>query len=233
MSAVIYGKHPAFGDFLAHGLPHKHLHVLDEWLETVLPDVRKGLGDNWEAAWEAAPPLRFWIGPMLLGVPLIGIFLPSMDKVGRRFPLFFALSDVVTPPPVHAAFDPAPYDALWNHVSQFEMPQSGPQGAERLLAGFEMPDLQGAPWDEGQDGTIWGQRADGDLDRLFRDARPSDNEQAQLMRSHWWQTGRKDREAGWLGCNGLPDAGSLTWLLTARVRQAQNEDAPAMEDTRS
>ena len=56
-TVVIYGKHPAYGDFLAHGLDHALLSRFDSWLEHVLPALKQGLGDDWEAGWAAAPPL--------------------------------------------------------------------------------------------------------------------------------------------------------------------------------
>ncbi|CUH75067.1 type VI secretion-associated protein, family [Tritonibacter multivorans] len=221
VSAVLYGKHRAFGDFLAHGLDHQHLAPLDAWLEAVLPELRSRLGERWEAAWAAAPPLCFWIGPSLLGVPLCGVFMTSADRVGRRFPLVFGLAGVVTPPPVDDTFSPAPYGALWAHIAGFRLPEEGLQGAATLLEGFEPPALEGSVWDAGSDGTLWGQRGDGDLGRLFADARRHDAAQAQFTRSHWWQEHIDGREAGWLACNGLPDAEALEWLLTARATEGE------------
>ena len=229
MSAVIYGKHPAFGDFLAHGLPHEVFVVLDRWLEEVLPVLKQGLGEEWEVAWRNAPVLRFWIGPEVLKAPLMGLFIASQDKVGRRYPLIFGLTGVVVPPPVHRAHDDAPYDALWRHVSDFRMPETGPRGAETLLAGFDVPDPAGAAWQAGQDTTLWAQRADGALARLLADARAADAQQAQLARSHWWQGADATHEAGWLGAAGLPDADSLRWLITGRQRAAVPEQGAAHE----
>lgn len=213
---MIYGKHRAFGDFIAHGLPHSHLAPLDSWLEAQLPVLRAQLGDNWEMVWAAAPPLYFWIGPNILGVPLLGVFIPSADKVGRRFPLIFGLTDVVTPPPVADGFEAGPYEALWSHIVEFRMPERGLQGGEGLLQGFVMPQLHGTPWESGSDGTLWGQREDGNLMRLFADARSQDAIQAQFTRSHWWHPGH---DAGWLACNGLPDASALAWLLDQQTKR--------------
>ncbi|QUJ78119.1 type VI secretion system-associated protein TagF [Sulfitobacter albidus] len=227
MDLVIYGKHPAFGDFLSHGLPHPILHKLDAWLERVLPTVRKGLGDDWEAAWAAAPTLYFWLGPDIIGVPLLGLMAPSQDKVGRRFPLVLGLSDVITPPPVHRGHDATPFLALSAHLDRFEVPPDGTRGAATLAANFDPPALVGVPFEDGQDGTLWGHREDGDLGRLFADAADADAQKAQLGRSHWWHADTPTHYAGWLAANGLPDAEGLAWLLTARWREtdgAQRDD---------
>jgi type VI secretion system protein ImpM len=229
MSAVIYGKHPAFGDFLAHGMRHEVFVVLDRWLESVLPGLRRDLADDWEVAWSNAPVLRFWVGPRVLGEPLMGLFMTSRDRVGRRYPLIFGLTGPVTPPPVHKAHDESPYDHLWAHVAGFQMPEERPQGAETLLRGFTEPQVQGAPWEPGTDTSLWGQRSDDDLGRLFADARAADAQQAQLARSHWWHPGLPNREAGWLGATGLPDAAALNWLLTQRPRQAEAPAEPVKD----
>ncbi|MEL6915918.1 MAG: type VI secretion system-associated protein TagF [Pseudomonadota bacterium] len=238
MSAVIYGKHPAYGDFLGHGLPHAELHVFDRWLEAVLPKLRDGLGDQWEAAWRAAPALRFWAGPDIIGAPLAGVMLASRDRVGRRYPLIFALTGVVSPPPLHPAFDHGPYEAMLGHILAFEAPPDGAKGAVRLIEGMALPELAGAPFEEGQDGVLWASRADGNLGQLFQDARGADADKAQLGRSHWWHPATEVRQAGWLAVNGLPDADALRWLLTDRVVASEaappppsppHETAPAAE----
>lgn len=217
-SAVLYGKHPAFGDFLAHGLPHERLMPLDAWLEGMLPELKSSLDSRWEEVWTHAPPLRFWLGPEILGVPLLGLFIASRDKVGRRFPLMFGLGGWMTAPPTQEGHDPALWEALWTHVSAFQMPDGAPQGAESLLAGFLPPDLRGAvPWDADQGSTLWAHRRDGDLNRLFADARGVDGACAQYGRSHWWHPDWDGCAAGWLATRGLPGASEMKWLLAERA----------------
>lgn len=220
VSAVIYGKHPAYGDFLAHGLPHAQLHVFDLWLEGVLPRLRDALGEGWEEVWRTAPVLRFWLGPGIIGAPVAGIFVASRDKVGRRYPLVFGLSGVVSPPPVHPAFDAAPYDALLRHLRDFDPPAGGVRGAALLVEGWSPPDLRGVDPSDGADGILWASRADGDLAKLFADAHDMDADKAQLCRSHWWHPAMADRTAGWLAVNGLPDVDALRWLMTDEGRSA-------------
>lgn len=193
------------------------MRVFDTWLETVLPKLKESLANQWEASWRAAPVLRFWIGPDVFGSPLLGIFVASRDKVGRRYPLLFGLTGVVCPPPVHPAHDESPYDALLSHISTIDVSSEGSKGVGRLLDGLPLPELRGAPFEEGQDGVIWASRKDGDLARLLHDARGADTDKAQLGRSHWWHPSEEYRSAGWLAVNGLPDVTALRWLLTDRV----------------
>lgn len=231
VTPVIYGKHPAYGDFLAHGLEHGQFLGLDQWLEAVLPPLKAGLGDSWEAAWRYAPVLRFWIGPDVFGVPLFGIFIASRDKVSRRYPLMFCLTGLVPPPPIHPSHDEKPYDVLSTHIGGFEVPRDGTRGAKTLLTGFEVPAVLGTPFEDGFDGVLWGSRHDGDLARLFQDARSADYDKSQLARSHWWHPADDLREAGWLAVNGLPDTQALNWLLTGRLRPPEPKQTAA-PDTR-
>lgn len=230
VSAVVYGKHPAYGDFLAHGLPREQMAFFDRWLEGVLPSLKEGLGQQWEASWRAAPVLRFWIGPDIMGAPLVGLMLASRDKVGRRYPLLFGLTGVISPPPLHPAHDESPYEALLAHLSAFDAPAEGAKGVGKLLEGLDLPDLQGLPFEEGQDGVLWASRKDGNLAQLLSDARSADGDKAQLGRSHWWHPRETYRQAGWLAVNGLPDVGALRWLLTDRVEMPEEGAAPGLQE---
>lgn len=217
MRVFLFGKHPAVGDFLSHGLDSAPCARLENWLQDVLSSLKTDVGAAWETTWDSAPLLNFWIGPDIIGVPLIGVFVPSRDKVGRRFPLIMGLTGMVTPPPLHPAHDPAPFIALAAHVAGICTSGDGTPGVEKLIDGFDAPPLQGIAFEEGQDGTIWAHREDGDLDRLFMDAISVDADKAQLGRSHWWHAAASDRHAGWLGTNGMPDTTGMKWLLTERA----------------
>ena len=216
MSAVIYGKHPAFGDFLAHGLYHAVFAKLDAWANDTLPEVQNRLGDQWEHCWKTARPCRFWFGPEVLGVPLIGIMSTSQDKVGRRFPLIFGLTGDMVPPPTDPAHDEGCYDVLWAHMAAFEIPDDGLKGGAALLEGFVEPDVHGVPWAAHDSACIWGRRQDGDLGRLLHDAVAAETAKAQVSRTHWWRVGQAERgePADWMATTGLPDAAAMCWLLT-------------------
>jgi len=55
MGTFIYGKHPAFGDFIGAGLPQAVQDRLDGWLGAMLADLRVGWAAAWEASFDAAP----------------------------------------------------------------------------------------------------------------------------------------------------------------------------------
>lgn len=228
MSAVIYGKHPAFGDFIALGLEHAHFLKLDEWLNKTLPVVQSLLADEWEAVWRNAGALRFWIGPGVLGVPFFGLMAMSQDKVGRRYPLLFGMTGYALPSPTTDGHDESVYDAMWAHVSGFQLPKDGKLVSSALIADFVEPDLSAYPWGPGGDDvSIWGQRRDGDVHRLLTDARLAEAHKAQVSRSHWWRGSdvNSGRPAEWLATTGLPDAEAFYWLLTGRAAPASQRNS--------
>jgi type VI secretion system protein ImpM len=87
MQCSLYGKLPTKRDFIAAGVPREFLAVWEPWLQGSVSASRVNLGDRWQAAFLTAPIWRFWLGSDLCGVDVIGAFMPSLDGVGRYFPL--------------------------------------------------------------------------------------------------------------------------------------------------
>jgi type VI secretion system protein ImpM len=86
-----YGKIPARGDFVQMGLPRSFVAPWDAWMQRVLTASRAALGESWAAAWREAAVWRFVLSPGICGPgPVLGLFLPSVDRVGRYYPLTLA-----------------------------------------------------------------------------------------------------------------------------------------------
>lgn len=91
LTAGIFGKLPSRGDFVRSGLPADFVAAWDEWAQRMLVYTRAVLEDRWEAAWLDAPAWRFAMPPGSCGAgAAIGVMLPSVDRVGRYFPLAVA-----------------------------------------------------------------------------------------------------------------------------------------------
>lgn len=87
----LFGKLPARGDFVRAGLPGNFVAAWDDWLQAVIPASREQLGTGWLPAWLEAPVWRFALAPGLCGpAGALGVLLPSVDRVGRYFPLTLA-----------------------------------------------------------------------------------------------------------------------------------------------
>lgn len=86
-----HGKIPARGDFVRSGLPFTFTDPWDRWMEQMLTASRSALGDAWLPAWLEAPVWRFALTPGVCGPDaVIGLWMPSVDRIGRYYPLTLA-----------------------------------------------------------------------------------------------------------------------------------------------
>jgi type VI secretion system protein ImpM len=91
-SLGFYGKIPARGDFVRSGLPHAFVDPWDRWFQQGIAASRAEIGDEWIAAWLEAPIWSFALAPGICGPDaVLGLWMPSVDRVGRHFPLTLAV----------------------------------------------------------------------------------------------------------------------------------------------
>jgi len=94
-----YGKLPSLGDFAQRRLPTHFVETWDDWLARGLADWRKRDGDAWLDRYLNGPSWRFVLMPGVLGgddAAWAGVLMPSVDRVGRYFPL--TLAQQLAPP---------------------------------------------------------------------------------------------------------------------------------------
>ena len=86
-----FGKLPARGDFVGRRLDQAFRTALDDWLGKSIATSKRQLGTAWLPAYLNTPVWRFVLGPGLCGsAPALGVMMPSVDRVGRYFPLVVA-----------------------------------------------------------------------------------------------------------------------------------------------
>ena len=216
----LFGKHASYGDFVSHRVDAAVQTWLQGWLDTILPDLRDGLGDRWETSWDAAPPVRFWIGRGLAGRTIAGLLVASRDKVGRRYPLVILASSAAIAAPV---IDPAQdfYDRLQDRLINMD-PEDDIKDVVSALPSCRSEDDVTA-----QEGPLlWAHHPDGDLGALLRSAAGEDAKRAVTARSYWWVAARTSTEPSvWLGNAGLPDTATLGWLLFGQTVQSESAHA--------
>ena len=85
-----FGKLPGMGDFDQRRLPPRFRAIWDEWLQKGLQTLRAERED-WLAHYLQAPIWFFALGEGVMSPsPWIGVLMPSVDSVGRYFPLTVA-----------------------------------------------------------------------------------------------------------------------------------------------
>lgn len=83
-----YGKLIGAGDFVRRGFPADLYGHWDAWLQRGLLTIRGQLGETWLDAYLCAPIWRFALAPGVAGERAwVGAMMPSVDRVGRYFPL--------------------------------------------------------------------------------------------------------------------------------------------------
>lgn len=165
-----FGKMPSVGDFFRLNPPAGFVSVWDEWIQRAMLLAQSALGPDWDAHYMSAPIWRFSLSAGLAGPhKVMGVAMPSVDRVGRRFPLtLMAVVPAPGPAPLDhfcqeplferledlaldALEDGMTRDLLAQRLSEIPLPQSRPgarvrqSGAHSLTlrdaAGSVLPDL--------------------------------------------------------------------------------------------
>jgi type VI secretion system protein ImpM len=83
-----YGKLPCRGDFVQRRAPQGFVDAWDAWLQECLHVSRQQLGERWLDLYLTSPVWRFVLAEGICGESAYaGVMLPSVDRVGRYFPL--------------------------------------------------------------------------------------------------------------------------------------------------
>jgi type VI secretion system protein ImpM len=99
-----YGKLPSHGDFLQRRAPDGFIRVWDAWLQDCMANSRAQLGDVWLQTYLTSPVWRFFLSDGVVGASsCAGVLLPSVDRVGRYFPLTICAELPADLPPMAVA----------------------------------------------------------------------------------------------------------------------------------
>lgn len=110
-----FGKMPALGDFFRLNLPRDFVDTWDAWLQAGIAGLRDRMGGAWDGCYLSAPIWRFSLPKGQAGeAAMVGVMMPSVDRVGRQFPLTLA-SHIPLDTPAETHFLNAPlFDRLEN-----------------------------------------------------------------------------------------------------------------------
>lgn len=208
-----YGKLPAHGDFIGRDLNKGFLTSWDAWLSGCIASSQEQLGEAWLPKYLSAPVWHFALSPGVIDQQgWAGLVMPSVDRVGRYYPLTLAWSigrqnpvKVIGNSEFALKLENIVLDALeqgWNieqltdALSRIELAQlsvnSGPLLDQVSISLQETSALPQSAFDEL-------------LAPLLQDKYQS--------YSLWWTQGSQLLEPGLLCCQGLPKLGSFSALL--------------------
>jgi type VI secretion system protein ImpM len=162
VSAWLFGKLPAHGDFVARGLSPERRARLDAWLSAEMDRARADHGEAFEARYDAAPPWRY------AGGGAGAVICPSVDSVGRRFPLVAGVEagDETRAQAAAAACEAAIFGAFAQGMDADELWHA--LSGTRLQAGD--PPRRAGWWVDGAEAFVAGEHPRGLLSRMLAGA---------------------------------------------------------------
>ena len=220
----LYGKLPAKRDFVAVATPRDFLSAWEPWMQGGLSASRAALGTGWQAAYLKAPIWRFWLGADICGASVIGAFMPSVDGIGRYFPLtLFARAepgDRLPPPEIDGC------EAWLGEAEELLLSTLSEADFDRLaatIAGMAGPASaapSALPGDaiRTRDGSLVG---GGDLGDTLAAFRAFEAASVHSAMSYWWTLGGEDFDERVVASRRMPDpyvfAGMLNGQFDARA----------------
>ncbi len=216
-----YGKLPARGDFLSRGLPREFTDAWDEWLQSSMLEIRETLGDGWLEAYLTSPLWRFLIAPGVVSPDTwVGVFMPSVDKVGRYFPMTIAreLTEPVHPLLVadacetwFAAVEDSLLTALDDEALDVDAFESGLEAIPLPVP--EQPAFLSAPAVD--QGTRLALDPDASTARMLL-ALSVNSLDSLLPCCLWWGHGSEQVAPSLMLTRGLPEGGQFTAMINGQ-----------------
>ncbi|MEM8701674.1 MAG: type VI secretion system-associated protein TagF [Pseudomonadota bacterium] len=203
-----FGKLPDRADFVTARCPDGFLKLWEPFLMRGLAHSRQHLAGDWEDAYMTMPVWRFLLkrsqGDEALSQLLAGALMPSVDKVGRKFPLTIVAAvdgAEVTGEPAQGWYDEV--EAVLLGALREEAALSDFQEA---VAGLAAPDAG----------------ADTQTSSSGKDVEPDQETKGQVASRFWCGTGTRSYR---FDCDGLPAPEEFRWLLLPETFRAHRESA--------
>jgi type VI secretion system protein ImpM len=216
-----YGKLPSLGDFAGRRLPAAFIDTWDGWLQGVLQATQDALGPGWLDTYLTTPIWRFALLPGLLGPSgWVGVLMPSVDRVGRYFPLSVTAELPSYAAVAHAVFKAGDWFAGLEDAT-LGMLDSGrsPDDLDETLAALPLS----LPTAEDVDGPADSPRPLPSIEGFESVAGGlalAAWAQQRGRRALWWTRGRVDGPPLIFMCAGLPTAEEFGKLLESRASAA-------------
>lgn len=217
-----FGKVVMLGDFAHRRLPKSFIACCDRWLSQGISASRAQLGEHWLDTYLSSPVWRFAWAPGVVDERWwFGVVMPSVDAVGRYFPLVVAASDHNPPMSTHALHGLADW---YGHASETALSTLQPTAS---IDGFEARLMCLPPWQAGAtsrfENTAGRQQLvmQGSPDLVDWARQLAGPSVAKVYAGHsFWMTGESEREdtktARLTVVPGLPDSEQFSMMLEGR-----------------
>jgi type VI secretion system protein ImpM len=209
-----YGKIPALGDFASRRLPTEFTQRWDAWLARAIESSQAALGGAWLDTYLSGPLWRFALSPGIIDTRFwCGVLMPSVDRVGRYFPLTIATASTLPPSPPLAALEQW-YERTASAALECLMAGATVERLESALAGIAP--LSFYPSDGGitpGDGVFARLPATQGLEQAFAHAAAPLLLRELRGASYWWPRIEGVAAPAVVVHRGLPDAATFVRLL--------------------
>lgn len=221
-----FGKVTTHGDFVARRLPPGPQAMWDAWLQAALHGSREQLGRAWLETYLTSPIWRFVLaGGVVDGGAWAGVLMPSVDRVGRHFPLT-VLAPIADGPalPEWIAASKAWYDSIEAAALASLDDAFSLEGFDAALQALT-PAIEGMTAAAGAHGAAGYRLPLGGLDDVAA-ALPQLLGAALHGHSLWWTDGSDAVQPCALLCRGLPAPAVFGDMLGAVPVSRRSAAAP-------
>ncbi len=219
----LFGKLPAHGDFIERNLVRSFTTPWDDWLQRGLASSREIVGSNWLDFYLTSPVWRFFLSNGCVDSGAwAGVLLPSVDSVGRYFPLTFSL-------PVTESSNPHLFlmkNATWYEALEDIAIACLQQNfdADDTLLQLKNINVQAAFGTEQvttntNNGWIF-TSSDNELSsnyaHLLQQLQNTTTTSSPESQSLWWNRASSNRNSALINCRGLPNAQQFSFMLSGK-----------------
>lgn len=216
-----FGKVPVRGDYVTQHLPSEFVEPWDDWINEVLLHAKGQLGEKWLEHYLISPIWRFALSGGICGkATWKGVMMPSVDAVGRYFPMTIAASRVEIENPLQSLLmsddwyeraEEAVRSCLDDELS-FEELEESLKGLSRVEKESNNADefsrseeFSGAWVVEAPTLDSLAMKCPELVDRMLREL--------FFAYSVWWTQGSKHVKPVFLACQGLPPIEGFSAML--------------------
>lgn len=216
--AGFFGKVTSHGDFVSRRLPGAFVQPWDAWLQSALLASRRELAAGWLATYLNSPLWRFLLAPGVCGAQAwAGVLMPSVDRVGRHFPLTVAAPLGAVPFLDWVAQSAAWYEDLEDLALSSLQPAFALEAFDAQLLAVALPaSVAGAEDRAPAPGWVTPMADLGQLPSLLPALGARLANAGLAGQSLWWTDGSLHVTPGLLQCAGLPSPAGFAALLEGR-----------------